>query len=372
MPASLSQRSAPALPRNGPRGLLRGRTGRSGGSWPSRGRVGVHGRVWPGPVCRCYAGSRLRCVSRVWPPVVTHCCSLHLGNQCLAHGRGVSLALYSLTRLSSPHFGVHAAVALAATMLWRTAVQSPGAEYEEASVEPSAAAPPPAPSGTVIQQRVDRDGVAPSTRWRGPATAVLVAVVALMSAAAAPAALQRAVGTLLAAALGVSTSVALVAAALAAAAGLLSSAVATFRTVLIPAPTPILDLPPLWVPPSSPGSVSRAEDGQGSTSNAEDSALLPRFNPPTTPSALDEMRQRARQQYFANKNWRETLPRPAAAGARREQGPGGNADARQLGPAPAGDFDTRQAARAAWAQRVKRAQGAKLPASDAPRGDSSL
>jgi hypothetical protein len=190
-----------------------------------------------------------------------------------------------------------------------------------------------------------RDGDAPRLGpWLIGLGGLLLGGVTLLAAAASPGALQRAVGTLLAAALGVSASVALVTAAFTAAAALLSHAAGVARGAFLgPVRAPVLDLPPLWSPPARPGDDAApvapvsSVDGPGA-----------RPAPRMTPGSLEEMRQRARQEYFANKNWRDTLPAP---GARRPKG------ASEATVTAADDFDSRQAARAAWSQRVARAQG---------------
>lgn len=223
-----------------------------------------------------------------------------------------------------------------------------------AAVVPAPAPAPPAPvrpPGAGLPPRgSDAPRLAP---WLAGLGGLLLGGVTLLAAAASPGALQRAVGTLLAAALGVSASVALVTAAFAAAAALLSHAVGVARSAFLgPAPrAAVLDLPPMWSPPpGSPGNDA-ARAASGSSGDADGSRPGPR----ATSSSLEEARQRAREQYFANKHWRDTLP---AAGGRRPTGGGAASEAMQSGqPAAADDFDSRQAARAAWAQRVARAQG---------------
>ena len=241
---------------------------------------------------------------------------------------------------NAAHLIPPAGVALLLGALWVAVVPAPAAQ--PAPLRPAGDGAPP------------HGGDAPRLGpWLAGLGGLLLGGVTLLAAAASPGALQRAVGTLLAAALGVSASVALVTAAFAAAAALLSHAAGVARSAFLgPVPRePVLDLPPLWSPSPARQGGDAAPAASGSSGDGPGSRPAPR----TTPGSLDEMRQRAREQYFANKHWRDTLPAP---GARRPTGGAATGDAVQSEPATAADdFDSRQAARAAWAQRVARAQG---------------
>lgn len=243
----------------------------------------------------------------------------------------------------------------------------------------AAAAAPPAPALALALAPVDLEELlrrlVSALRW---SALPFLGLSVLAAATTAPQALERAAAALFAASFGVASSLALLAAAMAGSAALVSRAAGSLRQLLAPDDTPQLRLPQLWQPalaqppedeatPYAPAALPApwtppaAEQGPGGEQQqqldvpAPAERSLPRFRARSDePASLEEMRARAKEVYWANKNWKETLANPAPTQKRASRPrPGATAPM----SADEAALESRRDARAAWAQRVKRAQG---------------
>jgi len=172
-------------------------------------------------------------------------------------------------------------------------------------------------------------------------------LLACAASATTPTALERAAEALFAASFGVAASVVLLSAALSAAAAALAWAGSTVRATLSrPRTLPL----PLRAPPPGPSVFMAVEPLLPPTADTIPETSI---EEPPARSKFEELRAKARLEYFSNREWRRW-------DARGGEGGGAGAGKAKAGTASQGQSKTppRRSAQDEWARRVERARGA--------------